>query len=290
MLTAFDWLRRCESGAELIAALDLIKSAPHLFHDVPGTGPPPFGIAGPCIRCWIYPRVALSLHCKICHAVLSAAAGLGSFSRHCMVIWGFVNFLPDPVKRDIDPQRGRFYRVYLLDGAHFLAVVKGHELTGWLREILLYHGSELKGLLSLFPTVGKGGLHTMGDILCRAIQQDSRFPMDRLRVRFFSRPHQLNNPHKREKEGMLTFESSEFLNLLEIATIFRSRLHPEEQQMVKEVVKLTNHREKAFYWGRLMGALNTEARDMLSAWRFRQWPEGRVNLLYELIDHVPFTA
>ena len=59
--------------------------------------------------------------------------------------------------------------------------------------------------------------------------------------------------------------------------------------MVKKAVGLKDHKEKGFYWGRLMGMLSLEARDMLAAWKFKQWPENRVRLLYELVAHVPFT-
>jgi hypothetical protein len=289
MLTTFDWLRRCESGAELIATIDCIRSEPHLFHDEATMGPPLSGIDGPCIRCWIYPRLPGSSRCKTCHAILSKVKGLGSLSRHCMVVWGFVNFVPDPVRRDSGLEKTQVRCIYLLDDNHFMAIMKGHALPGWLREVLLYHGSELKGLMIFFPTIGKGRSHVMGDLLCRAIHQDSRFPMDWLRIRFFSDAIQLNVPHKREDEGILTFEASEFLSLLEMATIFRSRLRPEEQIMIKEVIGLKNHREKGFYWGRLMGSLGNEAKDMLSAWKLRQWPENRIKLLYELTDRVPLT-
>lgn len=47
--------------------------------------------------------------------------------------------------------------------------------------------------------------------------------------------------------------------------------------------------EKQFYWGRLMNLLSREAKDMLTAWKFKQWSENRIELLYELINYVPFT-
>ena len=46
--------------------------------------------------------------------------------------------------------------------------------------------------------------------------------------------------------------------------------------------------EKQFYWGRFLGYLHQEAKDMLTAWGIRHWPEHRVNLLYELIEYVVF--
>ncbi|OQX64957.1 MAG: hypothetical protein B5M55_05085 [Desulfococcus sp. 4484_242] len=291
MLTTFDWLRCCESGAELIATTDLIKSAPDLFPVEEEIGPPVCGIDGPCMRCWIYPRLPESSdhYCKTCEAIISKAKGLGRISRDCMIVWGFVNFLPDPIKRDGEIKKIQARCLYLLDENHFMLIMLGHKLKDWLREVLLYHGSELKGLMLLFPTIGKGGSSSMGDILCRAIHQDSRFPMDRLRIRFFSRPAELKFPHRRENQGILTFEASEFLGLLEMATIFRAQLLPNEQDMVREAVSLKDNREKSFYWGRLMGFLRQEARDMLTAWKFKEWPENRIRLLYELVAYAPFT-
>jgi hypothetical protein len=253
-------------------------------------GPPVHGINGPCTRCWIFPRLPALSHCKICDTILTESKNLGPLSRQCLLIWGFVNFLPDNVKRHGDLNETQTRCVFIHDDTHFLAVVNSYGLTGWLREIILHHGSELKGLLTIFPTTGKKQTFTMGDILCRAIHHDSRFPMDRLRIRFFPKPGQLKVPHKREKQGILTFETSEFISLLEMATTFKSRLRPEEQEMVKGVISITDHHEKAFHWGRLMSALNIEARDMLSDWKFRQWPKNRIKFLYELIDHVHFTA
>ena len=112
--------------------------------------------------------------------------------------------------------------------------------------------------------------------------------MDRLRVRFFSTPFQLIQPHRHEQNGLLTFEVSEFLSLLGMAEVFRALLHPEEQKLVYEVLKIEDAGEEQFYWGRLQGILTPEAKDMLSAWRIRRWPMNQVKLLYELIDYVVF--
>ncbi len=126
----------------------------------------------------------------------------------------------------------------------------------------------------------------MGDILCRAIHHEATFPMDQLRVRFYSSPYQLLRPHTRERQGLLTFEVSEFLRLMEMAAVFRALLKPEEQQALHELLDLDDSVEEQFYWGRLVGHLTQEAKDMLSAWRIRTWPENRIKLLYELIDYV----
>lgn len=159
-------------------------------------------------------------------------------------------------------------------------------LRTWVQELVLYSGVDLRGLIQIFPTMGPGKDVGMGDILCRAIHHDANFPMDQLRVRFYSSPYQLLRPHIRERQGLLTFEVSEFLRLMEMASVFRALLKPEEQQALHELLGIDDSVEKQFYWGRLLGHLTQEAKDMLSAWRIRTWPESRIKLLYELVDYV----
>ena len=87
-----------------------------------------------------------------------------------------------------------------------------------------------------------------------------------------------------------TFEVTEFLRLLEMTTIFRSLLRPKEQEMLHNLIELDNSREEQFYWGRFMGYLSQEAKDMLTSWKFRHWPKNRIRLLYELADYATFTS
>jgi hypothetical protein len=289
MLNTFDWLRRSENGAELIAAMDAVEKDTDLVHEETKIGQPVHGINGPCIRCWIYPRVSDSFHCRICNTIVTESRKLGRVSRKCLLVWGYVNYIPDNVKKNNDLKENKALSMFIKDEKHFLVVVNGYDMTEWFRRIILDCGSDLKGLLTVFPTTGKKDTFSMGDILCRAVHYDSRFPMDRLRIRFFSRPGQLKVPHMREKQGMLTFEPSEFLGMLEMATFFQSRLRPEEQKIIKEITAIKEHHEKAFYWGRLMSNLSIEARDMLSEWNFREWSENKIKLLYDFTANVPFT-
>ena len=129
----------------------------------------------------------------------------------------------------------------------------------------------------------------MGDILCRSVHHEANFPMNHLRVRFYSNPHQLLKPHVRDQQGILTFEVTEFLNLLEMATVFRALLRPEEQKTLREILTIDNKVEEKFYWGRFQGNLNQKAKDMLKAWKIRQWSKNRVRLLYELTNYVPLS-
>ena len=293
MLNTFDWLRRCRNGAELMAVLDLAEKEPELFPE-PGEklGPPVSGFTKPCQRCWIYaPLKEVGLaYCKTCLAILAKAKHLDRPARITTVVWGYVNQIPKHLLKMEGIYAGGKYRRHIPDDNHFLLTLERLDLKTWLQELLLYHGSDLKGLIQVFPTCGGIKKEAMGGLLSRAAYQEGRFPMDRLRVRFFPNPYQLFVPHRRERQGILTFEVTEFLRWLEMATVFRSLLKPESQQTLFELLNIDNPREEQFYWGRFMGFLSAEAKDMLTSWRIRQWPKTQIQLIYELLDHVAFTA
>jgi hypothetical protein len=128
----------------------------------------------------------------------------------------------------------------------------------------------------------------MGDVLCRAVHRNLYLPMGQLQVHFYSSPYQLLNPRDRNQKGMLAFDLCEFLDLLEMAEIFRTLLRPDEQMEFRELLNLQEKRESQFYWGRYLGRLQQRARDMLTAWNMRQWPKNRIKVFYELLDYVPF--
>lgn len=293
MLNSFDWLRRSRTGAELLATLEYLKTKPDLFPTGPAgeeIGPPHSALDGPCQRCWVYPRSSSPRrnYCPSCQAVLSKARKLNKHSRQSIVIWGFVNHLPKQLWAGEGFYADHTLGDYVHDGHRFLLLMRRRELKTWLQELVIYHGADLKGLIQIFPTTGARQGASMGDILCRAVHHETRFSMDQLRVRFFSAPHQLLKPHTRDRQGLLTFEVSEFLSLLEMAAVFRTMLRPEEQDSLYELMNLEDTGEEQFYWGRFMGLLNQETKDMLSAWRIRQWPTHRIELLYELIEYVAF--
>lgn len=290
MLNTFDWMRRCRTGAELIASINCLKNETGSSQDdQEELGPPLTALARPCRRCWIYP-CANSKHdyCKTCRNILAKARNSGYNSQASAVIWGFVNRLPENIQDSEGFYAYNTFAAYVHDANHFLLIMDRLKLRNWIQEILMYHGENLRGLIQIFPTTGDSKRGTMGDILCKAVHQDSRFSMDLLRVRFYSRPYQIFSPQRRDKKGLLTFEVTEFLGFMEMAYIFRKLLRPDEQQMLQELVGLNNKKEQQFYWGRFIGYLNQEAKDMLNAWKFRRWSDYRVKLLYELIDYVPF--
>lgn len=295
MLTRFDWLRRCKTGAELLATLEYFASelpfrpTPDLLSNEE-IGAPHTALTGPCSRCWIYPRQSepAAEYCSGCQAILEKSYRLGYTSRQSIVIWGNVNQLPKQLQKEGSGFETPWVGEYVHDQQRFLLVLLRKNLKPWLQELMLYYGADLKGILQIFPTSGSTSNIGMGDILCRAIRYEDFISMDRLWVRFYSDPFQVLRPHERDKKGQLNFEISEFISLLEMAAVFRTILRPDEQKMLQELLKVRDTAEEQFYWGRLVGYLSQEAKDMLSAWKIRAWPQARVQLLYELTSYVEF--
>jgi len=299
MLSSFDWIRRCATGAELLATLEYFTILPDLFDNQLDLAAPFAADADVCQRCWTYSmgwqapesssKKRLSpQYCQACALVMEKAAELGRTSRHSSVIWGFVNQIPRHLEAGEGFYRKHAHGWYVQDAHHFLLLLDRRNLQDWLQELALYHGSDLKGLLQIFPTTGSGRGFSMGELLCRAILHEARFAMNALRIRFFSAPHQLLRPHVRDQKGVLTFDVSDFVGLLEMASIFRTLIRPNEQQMLYELLHITKPAEKQFYWGRFLGFVSQEARDMITAWNIRQWPEPRLQFFYELFEYVEF--
>ena len=176
--------------------------------------------------------------------------------------------------------------MYLHDDQRFLVMIKRSFLKLWLQELVIYSGIDLKGLLQIFPTIGEVRNLNMGDYLSWAIHHEANFSMDQLRVRFYTSVRHLINPKKVERQGLLTYTIQEFISLLELVEVFRAKLLPHEQEKLFEILKIKDSGEKQFYWGRFLGQLSQEARDMLSAWKIKQWSINQVNLLIKLTNYV----
>jgi len=211
--------------------------------------------------------------------VLNEAPKNNAIIRRLSVVWGYANCIPD-LKQD------RILGHYVLDEQRFLLILPRQAVKPWLQDLLLEVGLDMRGLLQIFPTLGAGPTIGMGDILCRAIHHEAILPRTHLWVRFYSAPHQLVNPRRRSDEGILSFEASEFLCLMDMAEIFRALLRPDQQQALHDLLEVEDAEEQAFNWGRFTRQLDQRAHDMLANWQFRQWPPNKVKLLYELVDYV----
>ncbi len=283
MLTPFDWLRRCRSGTELLATLTLLgeelTNLGELENDAPSE--PPYGaLQGPCLRCWIYPRHAGGAYCPFCSAVLQEAKNNTRIIRRVSVIWGYANRVPRLVRHE------RVLGHYILDDQRFLLMLPRPAVKPWLQDLLLEEGLDLRGLLQIFPTQGPTYNLSMGDVLCRAIHHEANLPRAQLWIRFYSAPIQLINPRQRNEEGMLSFEASEFLRMMDMAEVFRAVLLPDQQKALRDLLAIPDPEEQAFYWGRFSRQLEQRAHDMLTGWHIRHWPENKIKLLYELVDYV----
>lgn len=291
MLSSFDWIRRSRSGAELLATLKCLAAEPDLVNHEEKIGPPYSAINSPCQRCWVYPRLPGSIqeddvYCRICEAIVVKTRGLGTVSRQSVVVWCFVNFLPKQIQNKEWPNDNRILGAYVHDSSRFLLMMHRRDLKDWLQELVLYSGTDLRGLIQILPTIGSSQDFGMGEVLCRAVHHEANYPMDRLRVRFYTTSYQILVPHKLDRKGILTFEVSEFLNLMGMVMVFRVFLRPEEQKALYELLNMDKTAEEQFYWGRFQGSLSQEARDMLNAWKIRQWSKDQIRLLYKLIDYV----
>jgi len=284
MLTRFDWLRRSRTGPELLATLRFFEEAAELPTDRLVPGPPPSALASPCQRCWVYP-CAGGRYCATCQAILDQAWQYRGLMGRSAVVWGFVNRLPRPRQGGLGFSTRDLLGGYVHDDRHFLLMLPHDRLKPWLEELALYYGAELKGLLQILPTTG-GRSAPMGDMLARVVHLEAGFPPDKLRVRFYAGIEQIFHPRPFEREGVLTFEMGEFLRMLELAAVFAAVLRPDERKTLYRLLHTADAARAQFYWGRFLGTLNPQGRDMLEGWGVRDWSPHQASLLYELVDYV----
>ncbi len=288
MLAAFDWLRLARSGAELLGTLRYLETYPELPAASEELAPPVSALCSPCERCCVYPREAPGKRfCAACREILAKAHYEYQAARYMTVVWGFVTQLPRQLRGSARFPANMVMGSYTHDAQHFLLALPRQQLKPWLQEFVLYNGADLNGFLQIFP--GTGGKSTpMNDLLIRVVHHETRFPPDRLRVRFLAAPHYIYHLHEYDREGVLTFEVGDFLSTLEMAAVFRSLLLPDEQAALHELLKLNDDAEAQFYWGRFLTQIKPEVKDMLNAWRIRRWSRAQVDLLYHLSDYVRF--
>ncbi|MBF0099417.1 MAG: hypothetical protein HQK77_00770 [Desulfobacterales bacterium] len=289
MLTEFDLLRRSQSGLELLAILTLLNKGPSILSMQMELGPPYSILNGPCTKCWLNVREAEHMYCELCLSIMEYKKGVGKYIRNTAVIWGYLNRIPEYFHENMWKTGNKPSGIYIHPPSSFLLMIPKDEIRLFLKELTLRYGDDIQGLLQIFPTSGMKRI-TMGEALCRAIHYENCYPLDNLRIRFYSNPLQLNRPHIRDSKGMLTFEICEFLDLLEMASIFRSLLTKDQQIDLYEIfTKCEDVRELSFFWGRFYGVIGEKAKDMLSTWDIRQWSQNKFELIYELRDYVAFS-
>lgn len=289
MQSAFDWLRRCHGGAELLATLELMRQPDFTFPSGDEIGPPHSALNGPCVRCWVFPRqVELDgkWYCSTCARIMNRTRHHGYNSTRAVVVWAKLEPLPNNLREGCGFYAERAFNYYIHDRQHFLLVLPRHSVKDWLQELVLYHGNSLKGVIQFFPTVGSEATLGIGEMICRLAHYESNLSMHKTYVRFFASAYQVMAAKTRERQGLLTFELDNFMALLDMATVFRKMLLPEEQELIRALLELDNPQEEMFYWGRFFGRLTPAQRDMLQAWQIRNWSKEQIKLLYELTDYV----
>lgn len=286
MQNAFDWLRICKTGSELMATVDLLSDEP----DIPiiiakedCLGSPQAAFDGPCLRCRYYSRLKDSVYCYFCNHVMTREPFVKGFSRHGVLLWGFVNFVPQKIPRT---EYDIFF--YQVDNNRFLFCINRWNLKNFLQEISLIQGADWLGLIQVFPLFAGGETTTMSDVLCSAIHDEKSIMMNQLYIQFYASPFQIFTKRERDKKGQLTFSAPEFIGYLEMAEIFKRGLYPSEQDKLLELLQINDTSEKQFYWGRFMGQIRPEARDFLNSWNMRLWHMEQVGLFYELLDFVKY--
>lgn len=288
MLSKFDWLRRCRNGAELLATLKYFSDNPEFDPSQLEQGGPLSAIGNLCQRCRVYAPVEKknkhTRFCVLCEKIMQEKEQSALKVARAVILWGNVNQISRRL-RDSKPSASIF-GIYIHDDQHFLIMMHQQHLKQWLQDLVIYSGLSLKGLLQIFPLTGKRHHLLIGDYLSWVIHHEATFRMDELRIRFYTDPHQVINPKKREKEGLLTYTIPDFISMLDMAEVFRAKLYPEQQRELFELLNLKDSKEEQFYWGRFLGQLSQEAKDMLSAWKVRQWSQTQTDFFYQLINYV----
>lgn len=290
MLTKFDWVRRCRTGIDLLATLKYFSMNPEIDPSQQNLGGPFSAIGNLCQRCKVYAPATIrkrhTRYCKVCENILRLKKEVAPKSLRAILIWGYVNKISRYLRENKLSEH--FYGTFICDDNRFVVTMHRQNIKPWLQELVIYSGLSLKGLLQIFPSLGEYRNLNIGDYISWANHHEANLPMDQLWIRFYTKPSQLINPKTREKEGLLTYNISEFISMLEMVEVFRANLYPQEQEELFELLNLKDSKEEQFYWGRFLGQLSQEAKDMLSAWKIRQWSKSQLDFFYRLIKYVIF--
>lgn len=283
MLRPFDIIRRVNTGTELVAALRLLPQITDWLDEL-DLGQPYSGCFGPCTRCWIYPQQNDSELCQICAAITVSKEGLHELVSQLVVIWGYSttpcwDFAKGPLLPD------NTIGHYMPDPEHFFILAPKKNIKAWLQSLALQYGEQFKGLLQLVPTMGKGERLCMGDVISRAVHQETVKLHDACWVRFFPQAWQILEAKKLDEKGQLTYQLSDFIDFMEGARVFHTVLPRRSRDMLHEL--LTGKIENvAFYWGRFLRNVDQQTRDLIDAWQLRTWSIPKIDTLYQLREYV----
>lgn len=227
------------------------------------------------------------MHCPMCRSVLSTAAWVrkNDQAKQTVIVWGYVNRLPQDLTTGSYRADKRMRGTVVCDSHRFLVALNRRSLHHWLRKVLLYDGLEMRGVLSVLSATS-AQYHRAGELLCQVDYQAQRFGFDQLRVRFLPTPEHILQGRNLEKQGLITFDAVQFMGMLESAAVFRSVMLPEEQQTLRQVLAIADPNEAQFYWGRFLSMITPEAKDMLTAWKVRQWSPEQRRTFFELVNYV----
>ena len=125
----------------------------------------------------------------------------------------------------------------------------------------------------------------MGDILSRAIHQESVVQPNKLWIRFFSEAWQLLEAKKRDEQGILTFSASDFIAFIDKSKIYSDIIPYRFRSDIYELLTSTKIENKSYYWGKVQKSLSKKAIDLIDAWQLRSWDSLQVQTLYSLLQY-----
>ncbi|MGK5092310.1 hypothetical protein WDW89_09915 [Deltaproteobacteria bacterium TL4] len=287
MLKKFDWLRLSKNGTELLSTISLLTERPEVVDNDLELGSPPSALSVPCQRCGIYAPAPKKKYCPACLFIHQCSPRHHKRSHQAVFVWGVLNEIPWNLRKT-DASAASSFLNCVLDDSHFVVALQQRQLKQWLQNFLLAHGLDVQGQLYVFPSIGNSLDIHMGDFLRIAIPQRLQQKSHNLQLFFYPNPYRYILEYLKGSAKRHFFEVSEFLNLLEMAELFRALLRPNEQQELYKLLMSSKTQQDSFYWGRFLGSVDLRVKDMLESWRMKQWPRHRIHLLYELFPYVEY--
>lgn len=299
MLGISNWLRMSRHASDLLATLAVLRNTLETGSRL-HLGPPHSAVAPLCRRCWIYQAENRTRNfCPICSEIQTRQSQFFKSSQQAAVIRGHVNFLPAPVTSSCAGHPSRISDVscgllkpacWIQDPNHFWVILKRHDVRAWLQELAFHHGSELKGDLQIFSAILAMRPGTpMGDILLSAEKMEAeRVRQDVLQVRFLGKAAYLLLPANKTEAHSYQAVLSDFIAFMEMANLYRKLFHPNEQEQILELLRITDIQEKKFFWGRLLGQISSQASEMLERWQVMNWSPHKIKVFEELLAYAFF--